>query len=147
MRLCFYFFGRGLGHELTCMANINTFSHTVDCESSFSAVMFYVVGQNSFKFKCWTKFQFEIFSKIFKKHQQNISNANWSLWGRLNISFTFVCGWHKRFIEGCQNVGDDECPGQPSTPWMIVEIVNIDKDTVWKSLHENINKSLCQDGP
>lgn len=67
-----------------------------------------------------------------------------------------VFKWHKRFSEVRPNVEGDEHSGWPSTSktekiihivledrrlnvWMIAEAVNIEKDTAWKILYEDLN--------
>ena len=81
------------------------------------------------------------------------------------LSRARVFVWHKRFSEGREIVKDDECPGRPCTSRteenvekisqivrkdrrlsvrMIAESVNIDKDTAWKILREDLNmKKVC----
>jgi transposase len=82
-----------------------------------------------------------------------------------------VFEWHKRFSDGREDVEDDERPGRPCTSKknenvekieqiiridrrlsirMIVEMVNIGKETVRQVLHEDLNmtkvsiRAFCQ---
>ncbi|XP_039610931.1 protein GVQW3-like [Polypterus senegalus] len=81
-------------------------------------------------------------------------------YGEYCMSRARVFEWHKRFSEGRENVEDNERPGRPSTSRteenvekirqmvrkdrrlsvrMIAETINIDKDTAWKILREDLN--------
>jgi len=81
------------------------------------------------------------------------------------LSRTQVFDWFKRFKEGREEIGDDQCPGHPSTSKTdaniekvgeivrqshrlsiraVAELINIDKETVRQILHNNFNmKKVC----
>ena len=80
------------------------------------------------------------------------------------LSRTQVFGWFERFKEGREMIGDDQRPGRPSTSkinaniekvgeivrqnrrlsiWAVVELINIDKETVRQILHKNFNMKKC----
>ena len=83
----------------------------------------------------------------------------------MTVCLVRVFEWHKRFSEGREIVKDDERPRRPCTSRteenvekisqivrkdrrlsvrMIAESVNIDKDTAWKILREDLNmKKVC----
>jgi len=81
------------------------------------------------------------------------------------LSCTQVFEWFKRFKEERDKIGDDQCPGRPSTSKTdanikkvgeivqqnhhlsiraVAELINIDKETVQQILHNNFNmKKVC----
>jgi len=81
------------------------------------------------------------------------------------LSRTQVFKWFKRFREGREEIGDNQCPGHPSTTKMdaniekvgeivrqnhrlsiqaVAELINGDKETVRQILHNNFNtKKVC----